>query len=263
MENCLKTQLKAVVNNDNLPIFGAVIIKINEIPSGSSKSRTIVLKFTEDTKVKVKGSGYIQTSQALLDSDPKTELIIPANLPSYIQSTNIDMTLIVENKYNMSLIQFVNTGNGNTCSINIDELQNSEDLYYLEAIKSLCYGNIKSLKSTNITQLQVGDSQITGSIEDFVSVQYDAGRTSPNAPVFIGASLNVITFGSNTHNVIRAHLLWDSKEKINIHYGDNTFANCTTVLEKGYNATEIKVWTDAGKTVTDVVTGTVYPPTNQ
>ena len=123
-------------------------------------------------------------------------------------------------------------------------------------------GKFYSCNSFNVIR-----SHITGSIEDFVNAQIAAGRTEvlASAPVYF----NQITkwpFNGNIYNISRDSLIeWNSNaSRIIVYTNGNgyTVNDHPYVYAYGASAQEIAAWQSVGKTVTDVVSGTVYPPTN-
>lgn len=103
--------------------------------------------------------------------------------------------------------------------------------------------------------------RLTGSIEDFVSRQKTAGRTStytpsdPSSTAIVGSFLTSgFTFGGNVIECPLGYyiswLAWEGN-KIIIYQGNNTdFSSYAYVYAKGATSAEITAWRNAGKTVT-------------
>lgn len=155
---------------------------------------------------------------------------------------------------------------------NISSLKNNTALTYINLTaksadaKEYVYGNIEELGAlTSLTNIQY--SGIAGSIDEFVSRQCTAGRTSvsESSPIEALYSLQKCTFGTKIHADASSYinnLFWNKTGDV-IKIGIFCRSDKSEVYEKNYTAEEIAAWQTAGKTVYDVMTDTVYEPTNQ
>lgn len=159
-------------------------------------------------------------------------------------------------------------------SINVDSLKYSQELEY---INSILTGNISSLSGTdltilygidshslfgdiaeisdlsNIEELAISNTSVSGSVESFVKGQINAGRTVPSNPLYCIGLLSQITFGGNNYGNYgdAMCLTWQSAEKIVVGKGNRVLSNCTTIYTKGYTQQEAEAeW--PGKTIVRV-----------
>lgn len=104
---------------------------------------------------------------------------------------------------------------------------------------------------TSLDTFNLFGTSVTGSIEDFVAAQVNAGRTSFSGEFRCYSALSFLTFGGNTYpdEAYQSHFFtWDGN-KIVIYTGDGDKANCPRVYAKGASADEIEIWQNEGKTV--------------
>ena len=158
--------------------------------------------------------------------------------------------------------------NGSGISGNISAFANLTSLTALSFTNCGVEGNYESLGNlTQLTSLPVlTDTNIHGSFDEFVSRQVTAGRTTYAAGTSsVGSLLTNCTFGGKTRTSGSDWTWpsWNGANKVVVYIGAGNYQNCRTIFEKGATAEEIAAWNAAGKTVTDVLTDTVYPPTNQ
>ena len=261
MGNCLKTQLKGIVNNNTLKVFGEIEIEISaNTISDYAKQQRFVLKAKSGETIKVfvkSGNGHIATSYANLTNDPKTEIIVGTNYED-IWFENINMVLGLTPVYNIAGFQTYSRQNlVANISFNVKDIEfatevESFDVRYTTTIS----GNIANLgRMTALTSVGLALSGVTGALEDFVSKQVESGKSSnttgitwPNITRFNE------TLGGLHFETVSGLLTWESASKIAV-YNANTISGATDVYVKGYSATEIAEKTASGglwegKTVT-------------
>ena len=108
MGNCLMTKLKASVNNDNLPIFGKIIINVVPLSEISNSEQQSILIEGTDFTVEVSGGGYfsenyadLETPSSCLTSQKYQNGVVLyfANVASTIRITNTITTISVHSVY--------------------------------------------------------------------------------------------------------------------------------------------------------------------
>lgn len=300
MGNCLVTKLKASVDNDNLPKLGVLTLNVEATAGANSDAAKVGFNCLSPITVKPVG-GHIWLKRSDYGDETKwtdQEITInprsgyvPGNASTsvtYVYCENKNFKLEVSSKYDISIV-FTNTGG----FLNKSNVQiNTADLKFLPLV--CCYlgyanntfgdvkdipmdnlqelnlvwqnnivGNLSDITSINLEYLGLYNSGVRGSIEDFVSAQCDAGRTSvlSNEPISVRAILeDGRTFGGRIYNLgnVFAFMYWEGKNKIAIYqngkYSDNSY---THVYVKGFSASdsEVVAWKAAGKTVVDATTG--------
>lgn len=255
MENCLKTQLKGSVNNSNLPVFDAFVLKVNNT--------------TQENKVfTVNGSvGDVITIEASESKIQFNQQSAPANKLSFTCTSSNKLvycypgeyTVRIKSKYKvkaLNLTQYI--------AIDIDQIgkTNIETFSANYAVSSYTgintNGDITSLGAlTSITSINLIYTAVTGSVEDFVKEQVKNGRSTvgTSEPISFGKTTTTIPLGSkNTDNSTNWYLSWESASKMFI-FNNATFASATNIYCYGYSDTEIATKTASGgdwesKTVT-------------
>ena len=300
MGNCLVTKLKASVDNDNLPKLGVLTLNIEATAEADINTARVGFNCLSPITVKPVG-GHIWLSYSEYGDETKwTDQEITINPKSgYVPGRvtdkvtgvyceNKNFKLEVSSKYDISIILISTGGSLNKANVQL----NTADLKFLPLV--CCYlgysnntlgdvkdipmdnlqelnlvaqsnitGNLSDITAINLKVLGLYNSGVRGSIEDFVSAQCDAGRTSvpSNEPISVRAILeNGRTFGGNVYNLGNtfAFMYWEGKNKIAIYqngkYSDNSY---TSVYVKGFSASdsEVVAWKAAGKTVVDATTG--------
>lgn len=292
MENCLTQKLKGICANTNLVKIGELIIHHSQVPNKIGSLRISKVDSGEKITISVP-SGFTFSVDGGSDVNSYD---IPANsIREYLFTFNSgNYDIHISNKYDLSIFGFEgnadvfkeatlkmsdikylqnittfncsNLGPGLTGSVN--DVPDTVTLQVIQigfnSIKGTLYEFGSRLKG-DIGAIQTKGTLITGDVIDFVNAQIDkAGKTSVsvnNAIRWIGIAAQ---FKFNDFTMIGDYgrLAYENRNKIVVGTDQLNFADCNTLYEKGYSAEEIKEWTDAGKTVTDVVSGTVYPPTN-
>ena len=295
MGNCLKTQLKESVNAE-LPIFETIVIKVKKASDTvTSNMSSLRLNCNQPITVKPVG-GHLWTNAGDFGDETKwtdEEIIVtpstvnPRTYGTYLWAENKDFKIEVKAKYDINTL-FIGTGSANESILQVPEFSELKylplQILYLgyswngsgnvkdipmDNLKELnlvacrnVVGSISDINSTQLLDLSLYASGVTGSVDDFVSAQCDAGRTSIayDSPIAVKAILNTRSFAGKIYNLgsIVEEMYWDGKNKIAIYYGgtysDNTF---THVYVKGFTAadSEVVAWKAAGKTVIDAATG--------
>lgn len=142
-----------------------------------------------------------------------------------------------------------NIGKGDLSSLTSNAGMISIELENTDVTGSITdIGGLTSLDTFNLFR-----TSVTGSIEDFVAAQVNAGRTSFSGEFRCYSALSFLTFGGNTYpdEAYQNHFFtWDGANKIVVYTGDYELANCPRVYAKGATQQEIDAWEQAGKTVT-------------
>ena len=280
MKNCIKTVYPFSVENGNAPILGRLIL--HHYSGVNNESRLLVQG--KGVLVSVSEPNYFTVSA---DTEHKTSYELTSDSVTEITFSTGEYDIVIDNKYNLTLL------GTNSSGVKTDAVgMNINDAEFLVNLKGLrfvftngySYGSIEKLgrlinlgfPGSQFNILGFSSKNIVGTIEGFVAGQVKNGRTNtgdfPIKTYIHDSSSNdkpEVTFGNKlitTYINANAWITWESTSKISIYAGTSVEAS-TEVYVRGYSASEItsnqasgEVW--EGKTVTDVVSGTVYPPAN-
>lgn len=278
MTDCLKTQLKEAVQNDNLDFLGEMKVYITK--KGSNKP-TIQLK-----PVNVQNPVTIRPISGSFSIDgiiytTKTSITVNKNIVS--ESDNLVLSIskyyikeitpisVLQNEVAFSLDDlkysmiegaiwnsFDVTGNiesfpKNQCAVvNILNTSIIGDIKDLDILGCTMFspndkmtGSMSDYGKVNISEyLNLASATVTGSVEDFVAQKAASGELR------INQLLRKATFGGNIYTVDMCWLEW-ADNKIAVYTGANTKAECTTVYCKGYTQQEAES-AFSGKTIVRV-----------
>lgn len=289
MKNCLLTKCKGIVNNDSLVALGVLRIKVTQETITNYDQQKLVVKGM-GVKISTPGANNVATS---IDGNgnlvnPQESITLANDLMTTLWFSNGNYNIEIDSKYELVHL-YCTMSNSLTPIFKFD----LSDLSYCKALTSLApfkgtgsFEYIKDLTNLNtlyligpnftgsiddlgaltlLNNLQIyGGSSITGSIESFVAAQRSHERTETDTPINCDYLMCYIPFHGYTVSTTlrRINLSWTAT-KIIVYCGSQVgYQNATDIYEKGCTAEEIAAWQAAGKTVTDVVNGTVYPPTN-
>lgn len=164
MRNCLKTQLKENVNNDNLFKEGEIKIHISSPLDATIAQRHLIINSSDPTiKVRVNGGGYFSTSESGLVTDPKTQdTLTVAGIPINLYFSIGDYDIFIASKYNFTGIQ---SDAAALFHINLSELKYSSafaaiSLPYCPNV----YGDISNFKDRDMLNIMLNATKISGSI---------------------------------------------------------------------------------------------------
>lgn len=188
MNNCLKTQLKAAVNNNNLPKLGELIFKVNVPSNATTANSKIVVVNGKSCKV------YVPAGKNLYDSSGNSlgsEVTIAANtLQTICLLDTGEYNVYVTEKYSLKNLSLNNYSNMNKFSFDINELKYSGNLDTFGSVEN-SYGDISSLsasKSTltafrvsNYTIKTEGITFTLAQIAEFTKLKYVAISQNKNA----------------------------------------------------------------------------------
>ena len=170
MNKCLITKLNGIVNNENLLKIGEFRIKIDKVQTPSTSNRSLAIGVNSPTNIRIIGSGYF-TNVDLSADKGKSLLLNPESL-NYIYVSNDDITISIENKYNLTI--FICNAVQNPWEVGRDHANihiNIEDFKYSTALTGLglsstsTSGDISNLKNlTALTSLFLNNTNVTGDI---------------------------------------------------------------------------------------------------
>ena len=170
MNKCLVTKLNVIVNNDSLLKLGELRIKIDKVQSPSKSNRSLTIAVNSSTNIRIIGEGYF-TDENLSANKGKSLILNPESL-NYIYVSNNDVTVSVENKYNLTKIwcnaaqnpDASGTGHNNI-HLNIDDLKFSTALNTLNLSNTSIEGDIAAVKNlTRLSYLNLSNTSIEGDI---------------------------------------------------------------------------------------------------
>lgn len=280
---CLVTRLKAAIQNDDLPLFDT--IKLEVVSSATSTANNYRLGLSvHDTNegiiVKVDGNGYFANAYADLSDETKrmTQTSIFSGSTKNLYFANGPYNVYISNAHNIKSINIegATKTNRSVFRLNLGELKNSPGIKTLSASQTNTYGSISDLPSTindlmltecgnvvgNINlvanknifsgHLWLGDTGITGSIEDYVAGQVSQGVEEYTSFLYNTLSSIIfrknLTIGGVAPDVEIRYLSWSGTNRI-ICSDTAKLDTATTIYAKGATSEEISAWRQAGKTV--------------
>lgn len=281
-KNCLVTKLKGVVNNDDLPVYGELVLETRLLTGNYSCGITI--EAVEPITVSVRDGGYFSTVKANVETDRLTSINIPANTSTDLYFANTAPTIHISDKYAVKSLYAITSGasNPNFLAFDVAKLEGCEALETLRIVFTGCYGrasslgalaslknvyvsgtgltgNIASLGTLTLARiLRIYSTGITGTVEAFVAAQIAAGRTtcSPNDLELRGI-LDLITFGGNLYPGTSTSYYywaeWTDASHITLYktgqINNYSYSSVNTIYAKGASAEQIAGWEGDGKTV--------------
>lgn len=181
--NCLKTQLKEIVNNPSLVKLGHVLLHVKSESVG-----TVPMRIQGGATLNIIGSGYMSDNQATLDTDRLTTYSYSSNSEKIMYFSAGDYLLDIDNKYNIrylsnrtkSLSDCLDVdlsdiaGCANMREVSLANIKGNisvfEDMPNLSivAINNGMYvtGNLISLANKNLTIFKIQSSSVIGNIEE-------------------------------------------------------------------------------------------------
>ena len=268
MGNCLETQLKERVNNDNLILFKAAKFITAAKTIGSSdkieinnNNACIVKAMNGSFSTSVGGAQetsknydasqnitlYGSPSGSTLNITEKYGLNIFRCSASTVMSVDLD-----EFKYCTSLTDFrVNNANGSISAVsnltsltrlelgganlngNLSSLSSLTNLTILQlGPMAVCYvtGNIASLGNlTKLTRLSVRSREIEGNIESLVAGFVHNGKSTNTSTFFLGSILGNVTYKTAALNIDGSNLSW-GPNAVNSLYTDIAYDSKETTI---------------------------------
>ena len=170
MNKCLITKLNGIVNNENLLKIGEFRIKIDKVQTPSTSNRSLAIGVNIPTNIRIIGSGYF-TDENLSADKGKSLLLNPKSL-NYIYVSNDDITISIENKYNLTRFNCNAVQNPWDVGMNHANIHiNIEDFKYSTALTGLglsstsVSGDIAAVKNlTALTGLVLNSTSVSGDI---------------------------------------------------------------------------------------------------
>jgi len=153
MGKCLVTVLKEICNNADLNKLGTCRITFGT----TGTSRKMQIRFTENMQLNIVG-GYF-TDQTFTQNNGTTYNCTKDTLETlYVSSSN--GYIIVGNKYKMSLLNILNS----SFCIDVDDLKFTNDMKYLALGVSLSKGDLKSICTKYVENIDVHSTDVYGDI---------------------------------------------------------------------------------------------------
>lgn len=197
MENCLKTRLKEVVNNDSLVIEGHLKIKVSQKSSVTANMSLLSLSAVNTgCDIKVTGNGYFADTFAGL-SDPGSRYTSKhidgnGNLNT-LYFANGDYYIDISDKENIVSVVNSSAAESQTIfSISIDQFY-CPNLRKIEAPLSDIHGSISGLSlSSDVSEIIieginiVGDISVLGNANSITSFYISKANVTGNISTLIG-----------------------------------------------------------------------------
>ena len=170
MNKCLVTKLNGSVNNESLLKMGELRIKIDKVQSPSTSNRSLAIGVNSPTNIRIIGSGYFTDEN--FSANKGKSLLLNSESLNYIYVSNDDITISIENKYNLTKFNCKavsnpwEVGNNHTnIHINIEDFKYSTALTGLGLSYTSVSGDIAAVKNlTALTGLVLSSTNITGDI---------------------------------------------------------------------------------------------------
>lgn len=189
MGNCLVTKLKSVVNNDNLPILGKIVIKsLGDSTFDSRLPNTSLLEF--------RGSTYeVSEDRKTIIVNSKYDITVIYSVYIINWSLNFaDFKYSPLNEITSRCNNYIGSPKDLPVSITYLMLRYSGVGIYTFNLSD--FGHITSL--TDIDTTNSDDFNVVGTIESFVSAAREAGRTTGS--VTIGRKTGLSIYSDITYN---------------------------------------------------------------
>lgn len=236
--NVFISNKESIVNLKMMTVTTILSVNSNEF-AGATSLETLFANMVGDIK-------YLKYSSSLAD----------VRLP--LQGSTYGNLFEALNPSGATLALFNSPENSYTGDVSESNLTRIETFVF---DGSKIVGDIANLPPMNYLAVLSINSDISGTVESFVAKQKQ-GRATLTNPISMSSLLNTISFGGNKYQENYAqYLLWDD-HKIVVYAGSSDYTLAPRIYAKDATAQEIEAWQAAGKTVTDVVSGTVYPPAN-
>lgn len=152
----LITKLNGTVNNDDLLAIGQIKLNVSKRASQTAENSYSTIKFEGDKNLhaRIVGNGFFTTEN--FSENKGTSLEVYPNVVNAFYVSNTDCAIILEDKYNLTLL---NTPN----SFELDVLRYSKKLTELSGTN--VSGDISNLKSlTALTKLKISGTNVIGDI---------------------------------------------------------------------------------------------------
>lgn len=169
MGKCLVTRLSGTVNNDNLLRMGEFAIKVTKVDSPTDATQCVSVEMVNTkSKARIIGNGYFTDKTLSENKGKEIELIIGRN--ELYASKGTDVTIIIENKYNIKSLESFTAGQTTTVyaknkSFSLDDLKFSSYLKSINFNNSGVEGSILSFNGfTNLETLSISGSNISGNL---------------------------------------------------------------------------------------------------
>lgn len=182
----------ASVDNENLVPVGTLRIKHYKVDNPTSGSQYFVCNLSSNSKIAV------SKGLEILSSDLKT-----SKGTSVIGSTeeaaisNGDGYIDINDKYNLLVLNL-----GSSYELNLSDIKYSTNLTNLNISNTNVTGTLSDLANlTNLTNLSMISANVTGTWEDFIKKQRDKGKTSGSIISYwnlAATTLNGTSIRSNT-----------------------------------------------------------------
>lgn len=212
MGKCLVTNLKGVVDNNNLLHLGEMRIGFPKYTATNGKARTITIKPKSAITLSIVGSGYF--TDATLSQNNGTTASLAAFVDNKLYISNDVVEVSVPDKYNL-LHVFIS----NDSFFDLDTLKYSKALEALDLYSGSSVGDIASLnKLTSLTGITIiGSKGIYGDISSLKNLTSLRGLYIDNCNKITGdcASLEHLTSLRNEVRLVSNNLLMSDLSKFN------------------------------------------------
>lgn len=157
--NCLKTQLKSIVNNNSLSYLGVVRVYVKEV-TGLSTYPSFELTTTEETELSIVGGNFITGSGVIIGTT------ITVNGNTTIVVSNNNATIFIP-KYAIKVITMNAASESFIVDIN-DCSYLGSNTSELKTISVNANGNISALKNVNLSNFSIfsSHSEVEGDISE-------------------------------------------------------------------------------------------------
>lgn len=164
MSKTFITKFPSSVDNDNLPIYGRIVIKCVAGQDSTDKTkRYVTLQFTKPTTLKkISGANFSYQGVYPYESEKSNGLVdsaeLKANIPCKIvfDASDVDTYLAIDGKYDIKSITNGYYWHSNNIRLNLDDLKYCGNLRSISipCTKNVINGNLKNVNE-GITSLAI------------------------------------------------------------------------------------------------------------
>ena len=198
MGNCLKTQLKEVVNNSNLPYLGMLTFSVENAVDrviGISATAVGICKVIVDGVTLQKGQTQY-TDEYPVPRGPVSLTIVSTESSGMVKLTN---------KYELDILSLTN------CTLNFT----TKDLRYCHALNKLVLssssieGELNDLVSLPLTSLGIDGTSITGDVTAFLNTIASNRKDGDELSLYVNPNCTNIPTGIGTNHATKGVVVFN------------------------------------------------------
>ena len=189
MGNCLKTQLKTVVNNDNLKKMDTIRLIVDSSRQGIDNRVRIMVSDSGKVIVTSNKNGYIATSAEELVSNPRQRIVLEPSTDNDIWVSEGNFNVDIQNRLNVRNITVRNSSSN--ILLDLSELEYATNILNISG-QDCVFGDLSSLsKLTSMVVIGCSYNRITGDTSSLVPLD-KIGNLTLNSTFITGT---IVDFG--------------------------------------------------------------------